>query len=107
MVALKIAGRNWCAIIDTGFNGDVELPQELRGKLNDLAAGRLRSSLAGGQTIEEDAYLVDFPFDGKVFHAVATYVPSRQILIGTNLLRGYSLLVKFASGLVQLEREQT
>jgi hypothetical protein len=30
VVALDIAGREWPAIVDTGFNGDFELPDELR-----------------------------------------------------------------------------
>ena len=65
-ITLDIAGQSWAATIDTGFNGDLELPEGLRGKLNDQPAGRLRSALAGGQVIEEDAYSVEFPFDGQV-----------------------------------------
>ena len=55
VVTIEVAGQDWSAIIDTGFNGDLELPEELQGKLNDQPAGRLRSGLAGGQIIEEDA----------------------------------------------------
>ena len=105
VITLEVAGRDWPAIIDTGFNGDLELPEGLRGKLNDQPAGRLRSALAGGQIIEEDAYSVDFPFDDHNLQAIATFVPDAQILIGTNLLRDYYLQIRFASKTLRLERE--
>ena len=102
---LEVVGQNWSAIIDTGFNGDLELAEGLRGKLKDQPAGRLRSALAGGHIIEEDAYSVDFPFDDQILHAIATFVPDSQILIGTNLLRDYYLQIRFASKTLRLERE--
>ncbi len=105
VITLEVAGQDWSAIIDTGFNGDLELPEALRGKLNDQPAGRLRSALAGGRIVEEDAYSVEFPFDGQTYHAVATFVPDPQILIGTNLLRNYHLHIRFARKMLRLERE--
>jgi predicted aspartyl protease len=102
---LHVARQTFSAIVDTGFNGDLELPAELAGKLNDQPVGRVRSSLAGGQIIQEDAYSVEFPFDGEIVPAIATFVPDRQILIGTNLLRSYDLQIKFASKSLRLARE--
>jgi hypothetical protein len=66
--------------------------------------GRARVALAGGQSIEEDVYLVDFPFDGRVVQAEATFVSGNRILLGTRLLREYSLQIDFVSRTVQLER---
>lgn len=105
VITVEVAGQEWSAIIDTGFNGDLELPEMLRGKLNDQPAGRLRSALAGGQIIEEDAYSVEFPFDTHILHATATFVPDSQILIGTNLLRDYYLQIRFTGKTLCLERE--
>jgi predicted aspartyl protease len=105
VVTLEVEGQDWPAIIDTGFNGDLELPQALRGKLNDQPAGRLRSALAAGRIVEEDAYSVEFPFDGQTCHAIATFVSDPQILIGTNLLREHALQIRFPSKTVRLERE--
>ncbi len=104
VIILPIANQNWKATIDTGFNGDLELPDSLRNFLNAHYVGRVTSALAGGQTIEESVYLVDFPFDGEIMKAEATFVANHEILIGTHLLREYRLLVNFVSQTVELER---
>ena len=90
-IILPIAGQDWPATIDTGFNGDLELPDALRDTLNAHFVGRATVALAGGQSVEEDVYLVDFPFDGRVVQAEATFVSGSRILLGTRLLREYSL----------------
>ena len=33
-ITLSVAGQDWPAVIYTGFNGDLELPETLRGALN-------------------------------------------------------------------------
>ena len=107
IITLSIGGRAWVAVIDTGFNGDLELPEELRGPLKSRYVGRLTSALAGGQTIEEDVYRVSFPFDGQIVQAEATFVLDGQILVGTHLLRDYRLAVDFVRKTVELERVET
>jgi predicted aspartyl protease len=103
-IILPIAGRDWPATIDTGFNGDLELPDALREPLNALFGGRANAALAGDQSVEEDLYLVDFPFDGQMVQAEATFVSGSRILIGTRLLSEYSLQINFVSKIVQLEQ---
>ena len=103
-ITLLIAGQKWAATIDTGFNGDLELPEILRSILESEYVGKVTSSLAGGQTIEEDVYLVYFPFDGDIVQARATFVANGEILIGTHLLRAYRLQIDFVRQTVILER---
>ena len=103
-IILSIAGREWSATIDTGFNGDLELPEVLRNVLKPQYVGRVASSLAGGQTIEEDVFLVNFPFDGQIIQARATFVVGSDILIGTHLLQEYRLQIDFVRRTVILER---
>lgn len=76
-IPLSIVSQDWLATIDTGFNGDLELPESLRNSLNARYVGQVTSALAGGQMIEEPVYLVDFPFDGQVIHAEAIFVDGR------------------------------
>ena len=104
IIILSIAGQEWTATIDTGFNGDLELPEALRNVLNPQYVGKVTSALAGGQTIEEDVYLVDFPFDGDVVQARATFVIGSEILIGTHLLQEYRLQIDFVRQTVILEK---
>ena len=66
--------------------------------------GRIHSLLAGGQMLEEDSYLVTFPFDGVDVTADATFVEQNELLIGTHLLRNYRLEVHFPASTVSLER---
>jgi hypothetical protein len=104
LIELSIAGRKWTAVIDTGFNGDLELPAALRRSLSPRFIGRSRSYLAGGKYIDEDSFLVDFPFDGRVIRAEATFVPQGEILVGTHLLRSYRLVIDFVGRTLSLQQ---
>ena len=101
---LAVAGQSWPAIIDTGFNGELELPDHLRSAVNARFIGRIHVALGGGQHVEEDVYLVDFPFDGETLLVEATFVSGQEILLGTHLLRRYRLTIDFPARTVQLER---
>jgi predicted aspartyl protease len=105
VVTLPVADRDWPAVIDTGFNGDLELPETLRDSLDARFVGRVLSTLAGGAIVEESAYLVEFPFDGRMVEAEATFVEdSEEILVGTCLLREYRLEIDFPARTVKLQR---
>ena len=104
ILRLRLAGAEWLAIVDTGFNGDLELPLGLRTFVDTRFICRIRSSLAGGQMIEEDSYLVDFPFDGQTVRAEATFVSGREVLIGTHLLREHRLEIDFTQRTMLLAR---
>ncbi len=91
-------------MIDTGFNGELELPERLRSNVNAQFVGRLTSLLAADQRIEEDLYLVDFPFDGRIVRVQATFVTGDEILIGTEMLGDYRLEIDFPAQTVSLER---
>ena len=104
VITLSIGGRAWIAVIDTGFNGDLELPEGLHESLDSRYVGRVTSALAAGQAIEEDVYRVSFPFDGQIVRAEATFVLGTHLLIGTHLLRDYRLTVDFVRKTVELER---
>lgn len=95
-ITLSIGGRDWPAVIDTGFNGDLELPETLRDILDARYVGRVTSTL--------DVYLVEFPFDGQIIHAEATFVSGPSILIVTHLIREYQLQIDFVHRSVQLIR---
>ena len=103
---LEVAGRSWEAIVDTGFNGDLELPVSLKDALSPRYIGQITSLLAAGQAIKEDAYHVDFPFDGRTILSEATFVSGEQVLVGTHLLQHHRLEVDFPAGTVTLQRTE-
>ena len=103
-ITLSITGQEWAGTIDTGFNGDLELPEALREALSPQYMGEVTSILVGGQTIVEELYRVNFLFDGKMIPAEVTFVADSDILIGTRLLREYRLQIDFVRRTVVLER---
>jgi predicted aspartyl protease len=103
-VEIELANKRWQAIIDTGFNGELELPEELRLHVNAQYVGRVTSLLAANQHVEEDVFLVDFPFDHHVVRVEATFVHCEDILVGTGMLRDYRLLIDFPARTVVIEK---
>ncbi|MEX2169707.1 MAG: hypothetical protein WD851_10375 [Pirellulales bacterium] len=95
VIALNIGGRTWTAIIDTGFNGDLELPESLRDHFKPRFIGRAIPILAADQEIEEDAYLVDIWFDGTLRECQATFSSCQELLLGTGLLLQHRLKIDF------------
>lgn len=104
LVEIEVGNDRWCAIVDTGFNGDLELPERLRSRVNARFVGCVTSHLAANQQIEEDVFLVDFSFGGFTNRAQATFVDDGEILIGTRMLRDYQLFIDFPARTVVIER---
>lgn len=105
-VFLSVDGQDWPALIDTGFNGDLELPYALERSVKPNFRGTVYSMLADGRLVAEDGYRVQFPFDGRIVEAEATFAPVSEILIGTRLLRDHRLEIGFRRRSVLIEREQ-
>ena len=103
-IEVEIGSQRWQAIIDTGFNGELELPERLRSYVSAQFVGRATSLLAANQRIEEEVFLVEFPFDGRMFRAQATFAESETILIGTRMLRDYRLRIDFPARTVLVEK---
>ena len=101
---MEVGRQSWQAIIDTGFNGELELPQRLRSSVNAQFVGRATSLLTANQQVEEDLFLVDSPFDGQMVRVQATFVDGDEILIGTRLLRDYRLQIDFPARRVSIEK---
>ncbi len=103
-IGVQVGNQRWQAIIDTGFNGELELPERLRSHVNAQFVGRATSLLAANQRIEEDVFLVDFPFDGRTVRVQATFVDGDEILIGTGMLRDYRLQIDFPARTVAIDK---
>jgi predicted aspartyl protease len=104
VVMLLVAGQLWRAIVDTGFNGGLELPDALRAHVQPRLVAIMTSILAGGQSILEEVFDVQFPFDGHVVPTEATFVAGNTILVGTGLLKDHRLEIDFPARTVMLQR---
>ncbi|HSF17874.1 MAG TPA: hypothetical protein VLK65_20210 [Vicinamibacteria bacterium] len=104
IVELIVNGSAWRAVIDTGFNGYLELPESLRSAVKAEFIGYLESALAAGQTIVEENYLVEFPFEGETLVVEATFGPADDILVGTSLLGNHRLAIDFRERSVVIEK---
>lgn len=104
LIQVSVGDRQWPAVIDTGFNGWLELPDSCRDAVNPLFLGRIVSELAGGVKIEEDAFSVEFLFDGHFIESEVTFVDSDTLLIGTAILANHHLEIDFPAKTVSLER---
>jgi len=103
-ITLSIDGQGWLTVIDTGFDGDFELPQALFASCVVEHIGPTLNQLAGGIMVVEELYAVQLPFDGGMVSAEATFVDGNEVLLGTGLLRDYRMTIDFPAGTVQLER---
>jgi clan AA aspartic protease len=104
LIEIDVDGRKCRAVIDTGFNGDLELPAELKEHLQCRYFGRLKSYLAAGKVVREDVYRLEFPFNGERVSATATFASGNEILIGTRLMKNYRLEIDFPARTVVLQR---
>ncbi len=104
VIRFDLAGETFDAVVDTGFNGDLELPLRLRDRLKARFVNSIISILAAGQTVVEDVYSVEAPFDGQDVEAEASFSDCDDILIGTRLLRKHFLEIDFVNQTVRLER---
>ena len=104
VIMLEIAGQQLTAVIDTGFNGDLELPQSIMTNLELTSLGPDQSVLAAGQEVIETLYAIRFTFDGEDLRAEATFAPVSEALLGTRLLRRHRLEVDFPESKVLLTR---
>ena len=104
LIRLAIAGEEWDTIVDTGFNGHLELPPVLKRRLNAQPRGTQTSFLAAGVVVEEESFLMHVPIDGERIPAFVTFVSGSEILLGTGLLRRHRLEIDFSARTVRLER---
>jgi predicted aspartyl protease len=103
---MNLAGHDWIAIIHTGFNGDLELPDVLAAHFGGIPSGQERSMLADGTIVVDELFMIDFPFDNQSVKARVSYAPARYILIGTGLMADYRLEIEIPARAVQLTRVQ-
>jgi len=104
VVPLEIAGQVFEAVIDTGFEGGLQLPNIFISILNPVFAGRQRYELPDGSVLISDLYDVVVILDGIGLDLRTQFSQSDEILLGTDALKDYRLEINFVARTVLLER---
>ena len=86
------------AVVDTGFTGHICLAARLRRRMTLRRAGEVEMELADGRRVKQATYLGEVSFDGRRRAVFVTLTRSTNSLIGTSLLAGKTMRVKFVRG---------
>jgi clan AA aspartic protease len=103
-IQMVLEAKTWDVVVDTGFNGFLELPLSLKTALNPQYLFDSVSILAAGQTVVEQLFEVHIVFDGQPMMAEVTFVPGSQILLGTAMLKDHRLDINFRTCQVVIDR---
>jgi predicted aspartyl protease len=104
ILRLNLGGKQRVAVIDSGFDGFLVLPDSLADEIRGRFRGEAEVTLGGGQVVREDLFAIEFPFDSQMLSVEASFAPIEEILIGTSLIQDYRLEVNFVARTVVLER---
>ena len=90
------------AIIDTGFNGYLCLAEHLISKMDLSYIGTDLFELGNGEMVESDIFSGRVIFDERECDVLAIPSTSRDVLIGTSLLKGKTLFIDFIDRRVEV-----
>jgi len=102
VISLKVAGpgsrgREFDAVVDTGFNGFLTLPASFIRDLGLVWRGRGRAMLADGTDCLFDSYDATVAWDGAPRRIVVDEAESDP-LVGMSLLDGHELTIQVTEG---------
>ena len=84
-------------LVDTGFTGSFSLPKSVAARLGLVKIGSDSVQFGDGSVYSADLYEVEIEWDG-VRRTIYADAFGAELLIGTELLRDYELLIQFYNG---------
>lgn len=93
-------------VIDTGFSGTLMLPRSFIAQLPAQQIGTEFFTLAGGQEIESEIFVVAASWFGKQKFINVVASNAEDALIGTELLRDSVLRIDYATSQVEIKNDQ-
>ena len=94
--------RSYPAVIDTGFNGTLSLPESLIQRLGWRWIGYESYEIATGDVVREKVYVGRVRWSRRIQEVDLVASHSRDILIGTRLLQGNRLFIDFRKSRVRI-----
>ena len=107
MVWLTVAGQPFEAVLDTGFEGGLQLPTAWRGPLSPLLTHRYREltyQLADGSTLTTYSHWLDVELDGETILVETIFLDGDEILLGVDAMRDYRLVIDYPASTAALDR---
>ena len=92
------------AVVDTGFDGHLQLPDTLAGATPRVFYRVERFVFPDGSWADFEVYVIGVEFDGGDVITRAVYTPSSESLIGHRFLTDYRLTIDYPAGTVPLDR---
>ena len=89
--------------IDTGFNGDLVLPQQQIDDLELPPLGTVKAILADGTAVALKSFECLIDWFGKVRNLEVIANDGEYPLLGVGLLEGYDLHISYRSGDITIE----
>ena len=90
------------AVIDTGFNGTLSLPESLIQRLGWRWIGHESYEIATGDIVREKVFVGRVRWMRRIQEVDVVASHSRDILIGTRLLEGNRLFIDFRKSRVRI-----
>ena len=103
-VAVEIAGQNFEAVIDTGYEGGLQLPLDWLAILAPPVHARVTYQLGTGVIVTRDTYLVSFTMDGHTQTVETLFGDSDELLLGVDAMRDYRLVIDYPASTAALDR---
>ncbi len=103
ILLLKGKERNFQAVLDTGFNGYLSVPELVVRRSGWTFVGYEEYEIATGDRVRERVYLGDVIFGRQQFTTHVVTSRAEDVLIGTRLLSGKTLRIDFKSRAVSIK----
>lgn len=102
-VRVNVAGRDVDAIVDTGFDGDIMLPQAWIDRAGLHRVAEITSLLADGSEVQTSVFEAEIEWFGSRIAVGVDSCPGNVCLLGMHLMRDSRLTVCAREGIVRIE----
>jgi predicted aspartyl protease len=104
MIQIELAGTLFPAVIDTGFESGLQLPDPFLPVLNPPVHAKATFQYADGSSGVKQTYLVRVGIDGEEYETETVFAPVNEIMVGYGLLWHFRLTIDYPAGTVRLEK---
>jgi len=104
-IKLSLAGKNISVVVDTGFNGELMLPEQLLETLCFRQTMKSEAELADGSVVETALYGGKVMWFGRQRSVQVIATESDDGLLGTEMFFGITLFMDLDKGKVVLEKK--